>query len=67
MGYSSVRQYEVEMPDQTITCRDCGQPFKFSEKDQQLFSQKGWNPPFRCRPCRNLAKQRRPKQDQQTG
>jgi hypothetical protein len=55
------------MPDQTITCRDCGQPFKFSEKDQQLFADKGWKAPFRCRPCRNLAKQRRPKQDQQTG
>jgi hypothetical protein len=54
------------MPDRTITCRDCSQTFQFSEKDQEFFKKNGWNDPIRCRPCRNLAKQRRPKQDQQS-
>lgn len=56
-----------DMPDRKITCKDCGQSFEFSEKDQQFFKKNNWNDPIRCRPCRNIAKQRRPKQDQQTG
>jgi len=55
------------MPDRMITCRDCGQSFPFPERDQEFFKEKGWEDPIRCRPCRNLAKERRPKQDQQRG
>lgn len=55
------------MPDRELTCRDCNQSFQFSEKDQEFFKKNGWTDPVRCRPCRNLAKQRRPKQDQPRG
>jgi len=55
------------MPDRKITCKDCGKQFDFPDKDQQFFNKNGWSDPIRCRPCRNLAKQRRPKQDQQFG
>lgn len=47
------------MASREITCRDCNKPFDFPEKDQEFFKQNGWSDPVRCRPCRNLAKQRR--------
>jgi len=55
------------MPERTIVCKDCGKPFDFPEKDQDFFKKNAWSDPIRCRPCRGIAKQRRPKQDQQTG
>lgn len=51
------------MPPRELTCRDCRQPFPFSERDQELWKEKGWNDPVRCRPCRNIAKQRRAQKD----
>lgn len=51
------------MPDQTITCRDCGLEFAHTEKDQAFYASKvdertgrPWNPPSRCRPCRQQRK-----------
>ncbi len=62
------------MPDKTIACKNYGKPFVFSEREQELFasrtderSGKPWGDPVRCRPCRDIKKQSRPKQDQQTG
>lgn len=39
-----------------ITCKDCGQPFYFTERDQGFFKEKGWDPPKRCRDCRRQRK-----------
>ena len=55
------------MASKTITCRDCGESFEFTDSDQEFFKKNGWNDPFRCKPCRAKAKQDRPKQDQQRG
>lgn len=52
------------MPPRELTCKDCGKPFEFPEKDQEFFKRNGWHDPIRCRPCRNLVKQRRPKKDE---
>ena len=41
------------MEDKSIICKDCGQPFVFSVRDQQFYAEKGFqNEPQRCRDCR---------------
>jgi len=46
------------MPDITLTCRDCGKEFIFSERDQAFFAEKGWqNQPTRCRDCARAKRQ----------
>ena len=45
------------MPDKTIKCRDCGTSFKFTEKDQEYYKEKGYeNEPQRCPDCRKARK-----------
>jgi CxxC-x17-CxxC domain-containing protein len=44
---------EVHMEDKTLTCKDCGNGFIFSGREQQFFAEKGFtNQPQRCRDCR---------------
>ena len=46
--------------DKTLTCRDCGNPFTFTEGEQEFFAQKGFtNEPGRCPECRAANKSRR--------
>ena len=41
------------MEDKTLTCKECANPFVFSEREQQFFAEKGFtNEPQRCRECR---------------
>jgi CxxC-x17-CxxC domain-containing protein len=36
-----------------LTCKDCGNQFVFSGREQQFFAEKGFsNQPQRCRECR---------------
>ncbi len=43
--------------DKTIVCKDCGQEFPFTAKDQAFFAEKGFdNEPQRCKPCRDARK-----------
>jgi CxxC-x17-CxxC domain-containing protein len=43
--------------DQTMTCRDCGQPFTWTAGEQEFYQQKGFaNPPSRCPNCRQAKK-----------
>lgn len=44
------------MPDQEITCRDCGANFTFSEGEQEFYAQKNLSAPQRCKDCRNARK-----------
>ncbi len=46
------------MPDKTLTCGDCGQPFEWSEKDQEFYAKRAFDPPKRCKPCRESRKKR---------
>lgn len=50
------------MSDKTITCKDCGNEFVFTEGEQQFYAEKGFNnDPVRCKDCRAARKaQRRP-------
>jgi hypothetical protein len=39
--------------DETLTCRDCKQPFVFTAGEQDFYTKKGFNNrPTRCQPCR---------------
>lgn len=46
------------MSDKTLTCRDCGASFVFTESEQEFYSSKGFtNEPSRCPECRAARKQ----------
>src|SRR5579884_539131 len=45
------------MADKTLTCRDCGTTFLFTESEQEFYAQKGFtNEPSRCPECRAARK-----------
>lgn len=46
--------------DKTLTCRDCGKEFVFTEGEQNFYKEKGFeNEPTRCPECRKAKKQAR--------
>ncbi|MGI6777266.1 MAG: zinc-ribbon domain-containing protein [Acetivibrionales bacterium] len=52
------------MPDKTLTCKDCGNDFIFSEGEQEFYKEKGFeNEPQRCPDCRKARKQSRRNRD----
>lgn len=45
------------MEDIKIICKDCGEEFIFSIRDQEFFKQQGFNSqPIRCKSCRQKKK-----------
>ena len=49
---------DTTMADKTITCKDCGADFTFSENEQAFYKEKGFeNEPQRCPSCRAAKKQ----------
>ena len=45
------------MTDKTLTCRDCGNEFVFTEGEQEFYKEKGFdNEPVRCVECRRARK-----------
>lgn len=48
--------------DKTIVCKDCGQEFTFTARDQEFFAEKGFtNEPQRCKNCRDARKGNSPR------
>ena len=48
------------MPEKTLTCKDCGAQFVFTEGEQAFYQEKGFtNEPQRCPDCRRARKQQR--------
>lgn len=45
------------MADLTIKCKDCGNEFVFTEREQEFYKEKGFNDPVRCPECRQKRKQ----------
>lgn len=46
--------------DKSLTCRDCGAEFIFTESEQSFFAEKGFtNEPGRCPACRAARKNER--------
>jgi len=44
------------VPDQVIKCIECRTDFTLTEGEQQFFASKGYQPPKRCKPCRQARK-----------
>lgn len=43
--------------DKTIVCKDCGQEFSFTAREQEFYAEKGFNnEPQRCKACRDARK-----------
>ena len=48
------------MADRTLTCKDCGNEFVFTEGEQDFYKEKGFeNDPVWCPACRKARKQQR--------
>ncbi len=47
------------MADQTITCRDCGSAFTFTDGEQAFYNERQLAAPQRCKDCRGKRKQER--------
>jgi CxxC-x17-CxxC domain-containing protein len=56
------------MSDKSLTCKDCGANFVFTESEQAFFHEKGYtNDPTRCPDCRAARKQSRGHDDNRGG
>ena len=43
--------------DETLKCRECGEDFVFTAREQEFYAEKGFsNKPVRCKACRNARK-----------
>jgi CxxC-x17-CxxC domain-containing protein len=52
--------FPMTMTDRTLTCKDCGNSFVFTAREQEFYSTKGFeNDPARCPDCRELRKRER--------
>ena len=50
----------MEKKDKTIVCKDCGQEFTFTVREQEFYEEKGFtNEPARCKECRDKKKAER--------
>jgi DNA-directed RNA polymerase subunit RPC12/RpoP len=48
------------MADKSLTCKDCGKEFVFTEGEQAFYKEKGFeNEPQRCPDCRRARKAQR--------
>src|SRR6266705_3928829 len=45
--------------DTTLTCRDCGQAFRFTSGEQEFYTSRGFSEPSRCADCRAARKAQR--------
>lgn len=46
----------VDFVDRTLTCVDCDAEFPFSAREQAFFAEKGFQPPKRCKNCKQARK-----------
>lgn len=47
----------MEKKDIEITCKDCGEKFIFTIREQEFYKEKGFdNKPVRCKVCRDKKK-----------
>ncbi len=49
-------QQERSPDDKLIHCTDCGKDFLFTAGEQRYYEQRGFNPPRRCKDCRDKRK-----------
>lgn len=46
----------MALQDQKIQCKDCGNEFEWTTREQEFYQEKGFNPPIRCKDCRAKAR-----------
>jgi len=51
------------MSDKKIVCTDCEKEFIFTEREQEFYTEKGFQEPKRCPECRNARKQQKNQRD----
>lgn len=49
----------MEYEDTTLVCEECNNEFVFTGDEQKFFSEKGFQTPKRCKPCRDKKKMSR--------
>ena len=49
----------MEKQDKKITCKDCGQEFIFTVREQEFYEEKDFHEPVRCKACRDKKKAER--------
>lgn len=60
MTYPNEEGGKSRMSDKTLTCKDCGSEFTFTEGEQAFYKEKGFeNEPVRCPDCRRARKNQR--------
>lgn len=48
---------DKELKDIEIVCKDCGEKFMFTVREQEFYKEKGFeNQPVRCKACRDKRK-----------
>jgi hypothetical protein len=47
------------MDDKTIMCKECGQDFTWTAREQEFYTSQGFKPPIRCKACRIKKKNER--------
>lgn len=52
----------LEKKDLVIICKDCGNEFDFTVREQEFYETKGFNKPVRCKECREAKKAAKEKQ-----
>jgi len=49
---------EAENGARLLACIESGDHFLFTVSDQRFYAEKGFDPPKRCKPCRQAKKER---------
>lgn len=57
----------LEYEDQQMRCTDCGEGYVWSASEQEFYKTKGYEPPKRCKPCRQAKKAQRNESGSQRG
>ena len=47
------QEQKEQFQDKTIVCSDCGNEFTFTAGEQEFFQSKSFDPPKRCKECRD--------------
>lgn len=49
----------MDEQDDTFTCKDCSAEFTFTAGEKRFYATNGFQPPKRCKDCRNKRKAQR--------
>lgn len=49
----------MEYENKMLKCIDCGKEFAFTGEEQEFFASKKFVEPKRCKPCRQIKKQKK--------